>query len=331
MQVKAFAAGLSSAPKFTATGPFADISLPFLDLACSLTTLAGLFFKLFRQSIALSTKQAANTAISLAPYFTSNGSARKVIQAKIANDFTNCIIAESGLSGVTWSISPDDINKQVSRHKRYPKDKEGYSKFEEMEKEFHATDQQLSDAQPVAPSESVTICPNCGDTLPNEHALYMHSHRNFAYCQGKRRECQASGSLCDLTRSTGPCTSCRSSGKACHLNSLKSWHNQSPWQCSKCLWRYAPRNPRSRHNEESCIGRCNRCEVRDLPCRVFSHRDEHNSNPSGNTDCIFCLQFEEKCVRMPVKQLALAKSDIDEGQMDEGGMDESGMGEGSSM
>ena len=171
MQVKAYAAGLSSAPKFTATGTFADISLPFLDLACSLNIRAGLHFKLFRQSKALSTKQAANTAISLAPYFTGSGSARKAIQAKIANDFTSRIIAESGLSGVTWSISPDDINKQMSRYKRNPKDEEGYSKFEEIEKEFPATDQQLSDAQPVAPGESVAICPNCGDTLPNEHAL----------------------------------------------------------------------------------------------------------------------------------------------------------------
>ena len=82
-----------------------DISLPFLDLAYSLITGAGLLFKLFRQSIALNTKQAANAIISLAPYFTSNGSVRKAIQANIADDFTNRIIAESELSGVTWSIS----------------------------------------------------------------------------------------------------------------------------------------------------------------------------------------------------------------------------------
>lgn len=160
---------------------------------------------------------------------------------------------------------PDNIKTQMSRHKRSSKGKEGFSKFEEMEKEFHATYQQLSDQQPVTPNEPIAICPNCDDTFPNEHALYTHSYRNFVYCQGKCRECQASCSICDLTQSTGPCTSCRSSGKACHTKPSKGYHDQSPQQRSKCLWRYPPSNPRLRHHEESCIGRCNRCEEHDLP------------------------------------------------------------------
>ena len=33
-------------------------------------------------------------------------------------------------------------------------------------------------------------------------------------------------------------------------------------------------------------------------CRVLSQRSETNPDPTGNTDCIFCLQSNEKCVRM---------------------------------
>lgn len=167
-----------------------------------------------------------------------------------------------------------------------------------MEKESHATYQQLSDQQRVPPTNQSR--PKCDDTFPNELALYIHSYRNFVYCQGKCRECQASCSICDLTQPTGPCTSCRSSGKACHTNPSKSDHDQSPQQCSKCLWRHAPSSPRLRHHEESCIGRCDRCEEHNLPCRVFSQRSETDPDPTGNTDRIFCLQSNEKRVRMPM-------------------------------
>ena len=105
-----------------------SLSSPFLDLAQSLTTRPGLLFEPFRQSIALSAKQAANTTIPLTPYFTSKGSARKAIQTKIATGFTNRIVAESGLSGVNWSISPDNIRNQMNRYKRKPKGKKGFSK-----------------------------------------------------------------------------------------------------------------------------------------------------------------------------------------------------------
>ena len=163
-----------------------------------------------------------------------------------------------------------------------------------MEKEFYATYQQLSDEQLVAPGESVVIRPNHGDTVPDEHALYMHSYRNFAYCQGNCRECQASGSICHLTQSTGPCTSCRSSEKACRTKTSKRYHEQSPQQCSKCLWRYPPKNPRPRHHAESCLGRCNRCEEHDLPCRIFSNRNELHPNLTGNADCILLLAVQRE-------------------------------------
>ena len=56
----------------------------------------------------------------------------------------------------------------MSRYKRNPRDEEGHSKFEEMEKKVHTTYQQLSDAQSVVPGESVAVCPNCIhiETLP---------------------------------------------------------------------------------------------------------------------------------------------------------------------
>jgi hypothetical protein len=305
-----------SSLRFTASGASAEDS-PLPELACFLTKLAGLLFELFRQSIATSTRQDANKTISLVPYFTSNGAARKEIQEKIADDFTNRIIAESGLSGVTWLVGPDDIKHQMYKFQRKPKDAEGYSRFVELEQEFHATRQQASDVQPGTPNELPVICPNCDDTLPHEHALYLHSRKGFVYCQGKCKECQASGSPCDLSRSTGPCTRCRSSGKTCHPSPMKGYGGLRPWQCGKCLWRYSPivsitSRRAAKHIEEDCIGRCSRCEERDLPCRVFTSHGDQDPNPSGNTDCIFCLETREQCIRTQLKELGLAEGEMDD-------------------
>ena len=63
-----------------------------------------------------------------------------------------------------------------------PKGTKRYTRFDELEQEFHATRQQASDAQPGAPSELLVIWPKCDDTLPHEHALQLHSKQFFKYC-----------------------------------------------------------------------------------------------------------------------------------------------------
>ena len=108
-QIKALAAGLLSKFHFSASGAFAEDSPLLFELACFLTTLAGLLFELLRQSIATSTNQISSKIISLIPYFTANGGARKEIQDRIAQDLTDRVVAESGLSGVSWSLGPSNI------------------------------------------------------------------------------------------------------------------------------------------------------------------------------------------------------------------------------
>lgn len=131
------------------------------------------------------------------------------------------MIAESELSGVTWSISPDNIKTQMSRYQAV----------------FAIWPNRLGLVQAVA--------------LLERHVTKKPS---------------------------------------------KSSHDQSPQQCSKSLWRYPTNNPRFRHHEESWIGRCNRFEEQDSPCRVFSERSKTNPDPIGNSDSIFCFAVQwEMC------------------------------------
>ncbi len=104
---------------------------------------------------------------------------RKEIQEETAEDFTSRLIAESGQSGVTWSLGPDDIRHQTYKVQQNPKGVGGHSRFKELEPEFHATRQQASDAQHGAPSELPVICPNCGDLLPHEYALRLYSWKGW--------------------------------------------------------------------------------------------------------------------------------------------------------
>ena len=298
-QIKALAAGLPSRFHFSASGTFAEDSPLLLELACFLTTLAGLLFELLRQSIAMSTNQDSSRTISLIPYFTTNGGARKEIQERIAQNLTNRVIAENGLSGVSWSLGPGHIKRQLKRLQENPKGTKTYARSDKLEQEFHATTQQTSDAQPGAPSELLVICPRCDDTLPHEHA----PPTTIKHCQEKCKQCQASGGPCDLSRSLGACTSCHSSGKTCHLDPLKGYGGFYLWQCGRCLWRCTPlgskkSNGRRTHSERDCIGRCNRCKDGDLTCRILNFNGDQNSKPSGNGDCIFCLEMGVERVRM---------------------------------
>lgn len=150
-------------------------------------------------------------------------------------------------------------------------------------------------------SEQPPVCPKCGDTFPNEHALSMHSMRNFVNCRGKCHECDASGSPCDLTRSIGPCSNCRSSGKPCHL--LRSSNARAEWQCTKCLCRFGSSGSRFELHEKDCIGRCVQCVKDDLPCRLY----KHYNNPNRSNDCISCLEEGKECIRVHTENLVLAE------------------------
>lgn len=188
--------------------------------------------------------------------------------------------------------------------------------FKESEAKFHALEQQLSAA---------AICPKCESTLPNERALRLHTINNFAYCQGKCQECKASDSPCDLTGSTGPCSRCATSEKACHLEQTTR-QKQPSQQCSEYLWRYASRHY-GMHNKEDCIGRCERCEERNLPCRIFSGKDDCNEFLKGKSECYFCLLSNEECVRGPIEGSSLSDNESDDDQMDTGSLEAGEMDE----
>ncbi|KAL9124923.1 MAG: hypothetical protein Q9217_005803 [Psora testacea] len=119
----------------------------------------SVLFELLRQSTATSTSQDSSNNISLIPYFTTNGGARKETQERIAQDLTNRVIAESGLSGVSRSLAPGNIKRQLKRLQENTKATKRYTRYDQLEEEFHATRQQALDAQPGAPSELLVICP----------------------------------------------------------------------------------------------------------------------------------------------------------------------------
>lgn len=170
---------------------------------------------------------------------------RKTIHAKVAEDFTSRVIPESGLRGVTRSMSPIYIKLQLDYLKTHHRgQKSTTSRFDELEPQVYATDHQLPDSKPNAPTNSVLIRPKCGETLSNELAVHRRPFNKFSYCQGRSQECEASGSHCDLTRSTEACTSCRPSGKPCHLSLTHKHYKYPPRQCSKCLWRFSYRKVR---------------------------------------------------------------------------------------
>jgi hypothetical protein len=270
-----------------------------------------LFYKILRQSIAVATNQDANKVISIAPYFSMLEAEGKVIPKKIGVDFTNRLIAESGLSGVNWSVGYHALAILMENlAKETPKRKGGELLFNKLEATFYGERQQFPNVRSDSQSGSLLVCPKCGEIFPDERALRLHSTKFFTYCQRKCKECRESDSPCDITRSVGACTTCRSAGMICRPMSDSKAYKKKPWQCGKCFWRYHGKS-KLRHIEDDCIGRCNRCQELDLPCRVYSTRGDSTSNPSGKTDCIFCLKVMEQCVRSRPEDLIMDEEGMD--------------------
>ena len=67
---------------------------------------------------------------------------RLEIRQKITDDFTNRLVAESELSGVTWSLRRDDMKAVMRQMTKLPKGGEGSCRFDNLEREFHASKQQ---------------------------------------------------------------------------------------------------------------------------------------------------------------------------------------------
>jgi hypothetical protein len=149
-----------------------------------------LFYKILRQSIAVATNQDANKVISIAPYFSMLEAEGKVIPKMIGVDFTNRLIAESGLSGVNWSVGYHALAILMENlAKETPKRKGGELLFNKLEATFYGERQQFPNVRSDSQSGSLLVCPKCGEIFPDERALRLRHNLlgwglyNLSLCQ----------------------------------------------------------------------------------------------------------------------------------------------------